>query len=271
MATMTEPRVLLAVDDAIAHVTLNRPEKLNGVDITMLRELVATARRVREDRTVRAVVLRGEGDAFCAGLDFASVMSSPATIVRSFVPNPLRGQNLFQRGLWVWRELPVPVVAVVHGHCYGAGLQLATAADFRFTTPDARWSVLEAKWGLVPDMSGTVSFRELVGGDVARRLTMTGEVVDGTTAHALGLASGVADDPEVPARELVEALIARSPDSVAASKALLNRTRHASPRRAFAVERRLQLAMLFARNTAIARAANAKKEQPEFQPRSFGS
>jgi len=267
---MPEPRVLLDVDGPVASVSLNRPAKLNGVDIAMLRELVTTARRVREDRSIRAVVLRGEGDAFCAGLDFASVVSSPSTIVRSFVPNPLRGQNLFQHAVWVWRELPVPVVAVVHGHCYGAGLQLATAADFRFTTPDARWSVLEAKWGLVPDMSGTASLRELVGGDVARRLTMTGEVVDGTTAHTLGLVSGVAGDPDVPARELVEAIIARSPDSVAASKALLNHTRHASPRRAFAVERRLQLAMLLAKNTAVARAANVRKEKPAFGERRFG-
>ncbi|MGH1563259.1 crotonase/enoyl-CoA hydratase family protein [Mumia sp. DW29H23] len=267
---MPEPRVLLDIAGPVATVTLNRPEKLNGVDIAMLRELVSTAREVRADRSVRAVVLRGAGDAFCAGLDFGSVMRSPATIARSFVPNPLRGQNLFQHAVWTWRELPVPVVAVVHGYCYGAGLQLATAADFRFSTPDARWSVLEAKWGLVPDMSGTVSLRELVGGDVARRLTMTGEVVDGSTAHAYGLVSGVADDPGVPAEELIAQIVSRSPDAVAASKALLNRTRHASPRRAFAVERRLQLAMLAAKNTAIARAANAKKETPAFVDRTFG-
>ena len=267
---MAEPRVLLDVHGAVATVTLNRPAKLNGVDMAMLRELVSTARAVRADRDVRAVVLRGAGDAFCAGLDFASVMRSPATIARSFVPNPLRGRNLFQHAVWTWRELPVPVVAVVHGHCYGAGLQLATAADFRFSTPDTRWSVLEAKWGLVPDMSGTVSLRELVGGDVARRLTMTGEVIDGVQAHGYGLVTGVAEDPAVPADELIAQIVARSPDSVAASKVLLNRTRHASPRRAFAIERRLQLAMLAARNTAIARAANTAKETPEFVSRTFG-
>ncbi|KAA1419785.1 crotonase/enoyl-CoA hydratase family protein [Mumia zhuanghuii] len=267
---MSEPRVLLDISDAVATVTLNRPDKLNGVDLPMLHELVATARAVRADRDVRAVVLRGSGDAFCAGLDFASVLKSPTKIVRGFAPSPLRGQNLFQHAFWTWRELPVPVIAVVHGYCYGAGLQLATAADFRFTTPDARWSVLEAKWGLVPDMSGTVSLRELVGGDVARRLTMTGEVIDGTAAHAYGLASGVADDPALPAAELVAALKERSPDSVAASKVLLNRTRHASPRRAFAVERRLQLAMLLSKNAAIARAANARHEAPQFLARAFG-
>ena len=93
------------------------------------------------------------------------------------MPNPLRGTNRFQQALWAWRELPVPVIAVTRGHVFGAGIQLALAADFRFTTPDCQWSVLEAKWGLVPDMSGTVPLAELTTADVAKRLVMTGEVV----------------------------------------------------------------------------------------------
>lgn len=101
-----------------------------------------------------------------------------------FAPDADRGTNLFQEAPWAWRRLAVPVVAAVHGHCLGGGLQIALAADYRFTTPDATWSVLEAKWGLVPDMSGVQALSELVRIDVAKRLAMTGEIFDGTRAVA---------------------------------------------------------------------------------------
>ncbi|MFC4602948.1 crotonase/enoyl-CoA hydratase family protein [Rhodococcus kronopolitis] len=266
---MTSPRVLVEIDGAVAHVILNRPDKLNGVDLEMLRGLVAAATSLRRNREIRAVILRGNGDAFCAGLDFASVMERPAGVVRSFLPSPLRGTNLFQRAHWVWRELPVPVLAVVHGRCYGAGLQLAAAADFRYSTPDCEWSVLEAKWGLVPDMAGTVPLGELVAPDVAKRLTMTGEIVSGTRARELGLVSEVDENPLAAALSFVDVLATRSPDSVAASKKLLNETRGGRPRRAFRIERRLQFAMLRSANAKIARTANFAKRDPEFGPRKW--
>jgi enoyl-CoA hydratase/carnithine racemase len=189
--------------------------------------------------------------------------------VRFFVPNPFKGTNLFQEANWAWRELPIPVIAVTHGRCYGAGLQLALAADFRFTTPDCEWSVLEAKWGLVPDMSGTITLGEVVSADVAKQLTMTGEIVTGKQAHEIGLVTGVSADPLKEALLLVEKLSARSPDSVAASKKLLNETRRSRPRRALRIERALQLSMLLSKNAGIARAANFAKKAPEFLPRKF--
>ena len=143
------------VEGGVAQVRLNRPDKLNALTLDTLQDLVATARELSGDRTLRGVVIAGEGESFCAGLDFATVLKNPPRVARSFVPNPLRGTNLFQEACWAWRRGPVPVVAAVHGHCYGGGLQIALAADLRMTTPDAQWSVLEAKWGLVPDMSGT--------------------------------------------------------------------------------------------------------------------
>lgn len=266
---MASSRVLLEIDGPIAYVWLNRPDKLNGVDLDLLGDLIAAAKQIGKDRDVRAVVLQGKGDAFCAGLDFASVQREPLRVVRSFLPNPLRGTNVFQRANWVWRQLPVPVIAVTHGRCYGAGLQLALAADFRFTTPDCEWSVLEAKWGLVPDMSGTVALSEVVTADVAKRLTMTGEIVSGTQAEEIGLVTGVSADPLKDALLLIEQLSTLSPDSVAASKKLLNETRRSRPRRAFHLERTLQLSMLLARNTAIARKAGFSRETPEFGPRRF--
>ena len=117
---------------------LDRPEKLNALTLQILDDLVSTAHALRKDRTLRAVVIAGEGDAFCAGLDFGSVLRQPARIATSFVPRPWRGTNTFQEACWAWRRLPVPVIAAVHGHCFGGGLQIALAADFRFATPDSR-------------------------------------------------------------------------------------------------------------------------------------
>lgn len=262
--------VLVDIDGPIAQVVLNRPDKLNAVNLDVIAGLIDAARLIKKERGVRAVILRGSGDTFCAGLDFGSVLSKPSNIVRNFVPSPLRGTNNFQHVNWVWRNLPVPVIAVTHGHVFGAGLQLALAADFRYSTPDCQWSILEAKWGLVPDMSGTVPLSELVGADVAKRLTMTGEVIRADRAAELGLVSHVSDDPLADAHAFIDLLSTRSPDSVSATKKLLNRTRRGSVRSAFALERRLQFAMLRSNNAKIARAANMKKVDPEFEPRSFG-
>ena len=144
--------VTCTVVDGIAHVRLARPEKINALTLQILDDLAGTARTLRRDRSLRAVVLSGEGDAFCAGLDFAHVLKQPARVVTSFVPRPWRGTNTFQEACWAWRRLPVPVIAAVHGHCLGDGMQIALAADFRVATPDSQWSVLEGKWGIIPDM-----------------------------------------------------------------------------------------------------------------------
>ena len=267
---MSEQPVLTEIDGPVAHVRLNRPDKLNGLTLEVLEGLVDAAAAIRRNRGVRVVLLQGEGPSFCAGLDFAEAgKSSKLRLARFFLPNPLRGTNLFQRANWAWRELPVPVIAVTRGHVFGGGIQLALAADFRFTTPDCQWSVLEAKWGLVPDMSGTVPLAELTTADVAKRLTMTGEVFSGEQAVAYGIASDVAEDPMKPALELVDALLARSPDSVSASKKLLNRSRRGSLRGAIGRERRYQLRMFRSPNTKIARKAVMERSEPEFRPRTF--
>ena len=187
--------VTYAVSDGIAQVRLNRPDKLNALTLETLEQLEATARALRGDRTLRAVVISGEGASFCAGLDFASVLGKRAGIVRAFVPRPWRGTNLFQEACWAWRRLPVPVIAAVHGHCFGGGIQIALAADFRFATPDSEWAVLEGRWGLIPDMSGIQSLKELVGIDTAKRLTMTAQTVTGKEAAELGLVTELAADP----------------------------------------------------------------------------
>lgn len=266
---MAEPRVLVDIDPPVAAVRLNRPDKLNGVDLDMLQGLIDAAATIQANRDVRAVILSGEGASFCSGLDFAEVLKDKVRVGRFFVRPPWRTTNTYQRALWAWRRLPVPVIAVTRGHVFGAGIQLALAADLRFTTPDCRWSVLEAKWGLVPDMSGTVSLSELVRADVAKRLVLTGEEVSGTVAVEIGLATEVAEDPMELAEEFVAAIAERSPDSVAAGKKLLNRVRWGSISSAFARERRYQLKLFGSPNTAVARTSSRRGTSASFGSRTF--
>ena len=259
--------VTYAVSDGIAQVRLNRPDKLNALTLETLEQLEATARALRGDRTLRAVVISGEGASFCAGLDFASVLGNRAGIVRAFVPKPWRGTNLFQEACWAWRRLPVPVIAAVHGHCFGGGIQIALAADFRFATPDSEWAVLEGRWGLIPDMSGIQSLKELVGIDTAKRLTMTAQTVTGKEAAELGLVTELAADPVAAATEFARELATRSPDALAAAKRLFNRSWNAGTRATFARERIEQLYLLTAANTKAAREAAFKKLAPSYGPR----
>jgi len=255
------------VVDGIAQVRLNRPEKLNALTLDLLAELAEVARRLRHDKELRAVVLAGEGDAFTAGLDFAAVLKNPRRVALAFVPRPWRGTNLFQEACWAWRRLPVPVIAAVRGHCLGGGVQIALAADFRFAEPDSSWSVLEGKWGIIPDMTGIRSLAEVVGIDTAKKLTMTAESFTGKEAHELGLVTELHADAIAAATAFARRLTQRSPDQLAAAKRLFNQTWFASPRRTFARERIEQLRLLLGDNARIAREAAFKREPPTYQPR----
>ncbi len=269
-AAPTGERVLVEIRDRIAYVTLNRPDKRNGLDLPMLRALVGAAAQVAADPSVRAVILAGAGPAFSAGLDFVSVGRDPRGFLRAALKLPGQSTNLFQRACWAWRELPVPVVAVLHGHCFGGGLQLALACDFRFSTPDCELSVMEGRWGLIPDMTGSVTLRELVPMDVAKRLTMTAELFDGRQAAQWGLVTGVSDRPLADAQALAGQLLARSPDALALTKRLLHTTWHRSPRRAFWTETWLQARLLRGANHRIARATGLAKEAPRYVTRRLG-
>lgn len=271
-ATVADAPVTISYEEIdgarIAVVSLNRPSKLNGLTMAMLRGLDDAAKALRRDRDLRGVIFAGAGDSFCAGLDFGSVLKKPMDIVKAFAPNPLAGDgaNLFQRVCWEWRRLPAPVIAVVHGHCYGGGVQLALGADFRVTAADARWSVLEAKWGLIPDMSGARTLADHVGAEQARWLTMTGRELSGAEALEVGLATETTeslDDAHSRAREILRELMGRSPDQLAATKSLFN---HAwrSPRATFRAERFEQAKLLLSENAARARTAAMKKAPPNF-------
>lgn len=259
--------VTCEIEDHIAHVRLNRPDKLNSLTLDLLAALKTTAEALAQDRELRGVLLSGQGRSFCAGLDFASVLGEPERFMADFQPDPVRGTNLYQEAPWAWRRLPVPVVAAVHGHCLGGGLQIALAADFRITTPDAAWAVLEAKWGLVPDMSGVQALSQLVRIDVAKRLSMTGETFDGTRAVELGLATQVAQDPVAAGMALLRQIATRSPDAVAATKRLFEATWTADAATTFAHERAEQGVLLQAANTKIAQEASMTGAPPVYGPR----
>jgi len=255
-------------DNGVVHVVLSHPERRNAIDWEMLSGLAKTSRSLRKDRDLRVVVLRGEGPSFCSGLDFPRFTKTPARLLQGFVTLPTRKANVFQDACWGWRALPVPVISVLHGHCFGGGMQIALASDFRLTTPDCQLSVMEAKWGLIPDMSGTLALRELVGMDQAKLLTMTGRILDGRQAKEIGLVTGVYDDPLAEAETLVAELLTRSPDSIAAGKALLQANWVDTEGSALARERRVQMMVIAGANFREAMRANFKKVAPSFGRRS---
>ncbi|MEO7387647.1 MAG: enoyl-CoA hydratase-related protein, partial [Gammaproteobacteria bacterium] len=155
-------RIRIDVDGPVAQVCLTRPDQHNGMDFRMLDAVSAAARQLRKDRQLRAIILHGEGPSFCSGLDVQAVLGNPAAAVVGLAALLSPSRNRFQDWSMAWRDIGVPVIAAIHGNCFGAGLQLALGADVRIATPDARLSIMEAKWGLVPDMGGTTLLRELV-------------------------------------------------------------------------------------------------------------
>jgi enoyl-CoA hydratase/carnithine racemase len=224
---MNEERVRVTVDaQGVAEVAMVRADKMNALDNEMFRALIAAIAQVRSDARVRAVVLHGEGRALCAGLDKSSLQGIASTdgaaAVGDLVPRTHGVANFWQQVAWGWRELPVPVVAAVQGVAFGGGLQIALGADVRCVHPEAKLSVMEIRWGLVPDMAGCVLLTQLVRSDIARELTFTGRIVSGAEAQALGLATRVSDDPLADARAMARQIAASSPDAIRAAKRLMN-------------------------------------------------
>lgn len=220
-------RVSVTVDGGVADVRLNRPDKINALDPAMFAGIVEAGEALKSDASVRAVVLSGEGRGFCAGLDFGSFQAMAGDGRRDDTTPKIADTNgrithLGQQAAYVWQELEVPVIAAVHGVALGGGIQICLGADLRIVAPDARMSVLEIRWGLVPDMTGTWMLPKLVGLDVAKELTFTGRMVSGEEAVRIGLATRVADDPRGEALALAREIAGKSPQAVRGAKRLLN-------------------------------------------------
>jgi enoyl-CoA hydratase/carnithine racemase len=266
-------RVILERSEGVAHVRLNRPEKKNALDGAMFDRLLSTARSLRQDASVRAVVLSGEGDSFSSGLDVSSLgemasgsltpeSESIQAATRDLSPD---GANRAQQLAWLWQELPVPVIAAIHGVAYGGGLHIALGADIRFIAPDARIAFVEITWGLVPDLSGTQALRRLVPLDVAKKLILTGEVITGERAVALHLGTEVSDHPIEDALALAHTIAARSPDAVRAAKKLLNASALVSLREGPANEFDASAGLMGGKNQIEAVMAKLERREPRFQ------
>jgi enoyl-CoA hydratase/carnithine racemase len=263
-------RVTMTISDGVADVRMNRPEKRNALDGAMFQGLAEMGERLKTEAGVRVVVLSGEGSSFCAGLDFSSFqMMSSGERPQPADGNPGEMQDgrithLGQQVCWVWQEIPVPVIAAVHGHALGGGIQIALGADIRIVHPDTQISVREVHWGLVPDMTGTLMLSSLVRADVAKELVFTARVFDGREAFALGLATRLSDAPLAEAMSVAAEIAGRSPDAIRGAKALLNGLFNDGAAEQFAEERRVIGSLIGRPNQVEAVMANFEKRAAAF-------
>ena len=218
-------RVTIATENHIAHVRLNRPEKMNALDPDMFQGIIEAGQELMEAQAVRAVVLSGEGRSFCAGLDMGSMAkggNASGGNAKSLTERTYGNANDFQYVCTLWRELPMPVIAAVHGVCFGGGLQIASGADIRIAAPDARMSIMEMKWGLIPDMGGFTVWRGNVRDDVLRELTYTNREFSGEEGKDLGFVTYVDADPVARAMAIANEIVNRNPDAMQGAKSLIN-------------------------------------------------
>jgi enoyl-CoA hydratase/carnithine racemase len=268
-------RVLINISDGVADVRFNRPDKRNALDGAMFAAIAEAGERLKSEHGVRAVVLSGEGKSFCAGLDFSSFQAmagdggGDGSDRTDDAPSPGamddgRITHLGQQCCWVWQELPVPVIAAVHGHALGGGLQIALGADIRIVHPETKLSVREVHWGLVPDMTGTFILSKLVRPDIAKELTFTARVFDGTEAGELGIATRLSNSPVEDALTLAREIAQRSPGAIRGAKELFNRIYDEGAAEQFAAERRVIGAQIGSTNQVEAVMAGFENRQPNF-------
>ncbi|MFL6836350.1 MAG: crotonase/enoyl-CoA hydratase family protein [Bradyrhizobium sp.] len=266
-----EQRVSISISDGVADVRLVRPDKMNALDAAMFDALVAATERLSNEKGLRAVVLSGEGRAFCAGLDmgrFAAMKEEGGNGIAGGEKRDLSVRthglaNFPQQAVWGWRQLPVPVIAAIEGVAFGGGFQLTLGADMRFLAPDARMSIMEIKWGLVPDMAGTPILAGLVPDDTLRELTYTGRIFSAQEAMSYGLATRVCDNPRAAAFEVARQIAGKSPDAIRAAKRMLNNL-SVDPGPALLAESIEQQKLLGSPNQTEAVRANLEKRAPRF-------
>lgn len=258
--------VSIEINDGIATVSLNRPEKRNAMSFDLLRELVKVAEKIKKDRSIRCVVLTGEAQVFSAGIDLSD-LNDPKNKLYAAWELIKPGQSLFQKAFLIWQELPVPVIAAVEGFCFGAGMQLALAADIRIAHPNTQMSIMESRWGLVPDMGLTRSIKGLVGIDLAKELSLTARIFDGHYAQQIGLVTHLDEQPLSKALSIAQEMQQRSPDALVAVKRVLDAMQN-TPNKALRLEKIWQLKLLLGENSILARKKD-KNPEVQFQPRQY--
>src|ERR1700731_48535 len=266
-----EPRVSVTISEGVPGVRLVRADKMNALDAAMFDALVAPSGRLSREKGLRAVVLSGEGRAFCAGLDmgrFAAMKENGGTGIAGGEKRDLAARthglaNFPQQAVWGWRQLPVPVIAAIQGLAFGGGFQLALGADMRFLKTDGRMSIMEIKWGLIPDMAGTPILASLVRDDILRELTYTGRIFSAQEALSYGLATQICDDPRTVALAIAREIAGKSPDAIRAAKRMLNKL-SVDPGPALLAESVEQQKLLGSASQLEAVRANIEKRAPRF-------
>ncbi|MHB8091788.1 MAG: crotonase/enoyl-CoA hydratase family protein [Syntrophales bacterium] len=267
---MTE-LVNISIDNYIADVRFNRPDKYNALNFDMIEAIANALKRLEVESAVRAVVVSGEGKGFCAGLDlenFAALQSQAGNKLPGLVERyENRITNIFQYIAYGWKQLPMPVIAAIHGVALGGGCQIALGADIRFCTPDAKFSIMEMKWGLIPDMSVSQTIRDLLPIDVAKELIFTGKIIKGEEAARLRLVTHVCEKPYEEAMLLAKEIASKSPDAIRSAKKLLNEVWHGNSARGLLMESELENNLIGTANQLEAVSANFAKRTPEFRNR----
>lgn len=249
---MSENRVTLTIEQGIARVILNRPEKHNALDLAMFTAIDNTINQIKANRTVRVVIVAGAGSSFCSGLDVKSLLTDKTGALKLLFKWLPGNANLAQRVCIGWRRLNVPVIMALHGKCWGGGMQIALGGDVRIASKDCSLSIMESRWGLIPDMGGTVALRECVAADQAIKLAMTSEIIDPNQALSIGLITQVAEEPLTAAKQLAEQLIQRSPDTNRTIKTMYHKIWCSNQRRILAAETINQIRILLGKNQRIA-------------------
>ena len=246
MNTMTtQDRVTTTIEDGIAHVRLNRADKMNALDRLMFESIIAAGEALMDRKDVRCVVLSGDGRAFCAGIDTSAFMEFGALDDNHPVFQRIYGDsNMYQRVATVWRDLPMPVIAAVHGTCFGGGLQIALGADVRYVHPDTKVSVLEIKWGLIPDMAGLWMMPLTMRDDHVRELTYSGRIISGEEAAAIGLMTRACDDPVAEAMATAARIAASAPNAIRQAKAIITDRADMTRAQTLAAEAERQVAIM---------------------------
>jgi enoyl-CoA hydratase/carnithine racemase len=255
-------RVSITVTDQIADVCLTRGDKMNALDPAMFRAIGEAIDSLADRTDVRCVVLSGEGRAFCAGLDMASMAAGGSG---TGAERNDQGSILPQHVTWGWRQLPMPVIVAVHGVAFGGGFQIMSGADIRVAAPGTRFAIRETYWGLVPDMAGFPIWRGLVRDDVLRELVYTAREFDADEALHHGFITRIAEDPHAAAMDLATSIAAKSPHAIRGAKRLCNMAHDADPRTLLLAETHEQIAVIGKPNMMEQVAAHMEKRVAVFQ------
>ena len=272
---VTEDRVTISIEDGIADVRMNRADKRNALDNAMFTSLAAAGDYLKTLSELRAVVLSGDGASFCAGLDFGSFQamaqgsSGQGGSVNAGAMSDGRITHLAQQVCWVWQEVPVPVVAAVHGHALGGGMQIALGADIRIVHPDTQLSVREVHWGLIPDMTGTLMLSRLVRPDIVKDLVFSARVFSGAEGFELGVVTRLSKTPQADAMDLAQEIAGRSPDAVRGAKKLINLMANDGAAQQFAAEREVIGKLIGGANQVEAVMSHFEKRPPKFNSSSI--